>query len=456
MVRRTAKAINREIPPTNLLFDLRNPRLDPQASQRDALRTLVQNLRDKIVNLAEDIVDHRLDPSSLTIVSPDERDDKLFVVLEGNRRLAALRLLENPDLAADLLERNAQKRLSALAKRYAADPVGTVSCVVFEDRDDARHWIQLRHRGEQSGRGIVSWDATQATRFEQSTGTDSRNAPALHLIDLVRRSGRLDESTMSKLDSIPITTVQRILNDPSVRQRLGISIENGQLCSDLTDGEVLKGFIRVVTDAAHGRLPVSVVDTKKDRAKYLDTFKDTEVPSPAAPRGERKVLTAIAASTGSSPAPKKRTKQSTQDRKYVIPGSCKLSIGNAKANNIFLELKRLPADQFPNAAGVLFRVFLEISVDVYIIDKKLKTNVELDQLKLKQKIVIVADHLEGQRLMVKRELASARRTTDPNHFVASSLDTLHSYIHATNFTPTPTDLKTGWDNLELFFRKLWE
>jgi hypothetical protein len=51
------------------------------------------------------------------------------VVLEGNRRLAALKALSNPQLVAPVLSRQEMKRLSQLARRYANNPITSVKCV---------------------------------------------------------------------------------------------------------------------------------------------------------------------------------------------------------------------------------------------------------------------------------------------------------------------------------------
>src|SRR5690606_31229022 len=68
----------------------------------------------KILRLAEHIAQHGLDPTELQLVTPT--DDESFIVLEGNRRLTALKLLQKPDLCPDekLLKGfiNAQKLLN--------------------------------------------------------------------------------------------------------------------------------------------------------------------------------------------------------------------------------------------------------------------------------------------------------------------------------------------------------
>src|SRR5437016_12433228 len=97
-----------------LLVDLQNPRYDPRTSQREALATIAQDQGEKLINLAEDIVDRGLNPSELAIVTPAE-DDNIYVVLEGNRRIAALKLISSPSLLTSLgLSQTLTKRYHAL------------------------------------------------------------------------------------------------------------------------------------------------------------------------------------------------------------------------------------------------------------------------------------------------------------------------------------------------------
>jgi len=86
------------VSPADLLFDTANPRLsEPNTGQREAWRSLAMLLDRKLLVLARDIVAYGIDPSTLPIVMSSGDDAKRYIVLEGNRRLAALKSLENPE-----------------------------------------------------------------------------------------------------------------------------------------------------------------------------------------------------------------------------------------------------------------------------------------------------------------------------------------------------------------------
>ena len=89
----------KNIPLSKLRLDLQNPRLDNPESTKDVMLAMLEQQGGKILRLAEDIVEHGLDPSSALIVIPhDEKPDR-YVVVEGNRRITALKLLEHPENA---------------------------------------------------------------------------------------------------------------------------------------------------------------------------------------------------------------------------------------------------------------------------------------------------------------------------------------------------------------------
>jgi hypothetical protein len=86
-----------EIPLESLLLDTLNPRHDPVEGQPQAIAALLDHKgAPQTLRLAEDIAEHGPSPIELALVVPE---GNLFIVLEGNRRVAAMKLLKNPALA---------------------------------------------------------------------------------------------------------------------------------------------------------------------------------------------------------------------------------------------------------------------------------------------------------------------------------------------------------------------
>src|SRR5579872_2795700 len=82
---------------TSLLLDQQNPRL-PQSGGAFGQRQIIDELvtHDSVYELAKDIAAQGFFPTEVLL---GVRDGDQVVVIEGNRRLAALKLLINPELA---------------------------------------------------------------------------------------------------------------------------------------------------------------------------------------------------------------------------------------------------------------------------------------------------------------------------------------------------------------------
>jgi len=117
--------------------------------------------------------------------SPADRGK--FIVLEGNRRLATIRLLNNRAVMDDLEVRTpVERKLIELSEQFDLDNIEPIDCFDVTERQDATTWLNQRHTGENKGRGIVSWGGVATARFR---GRD----PALQALDLVLTYGDLTD-----------------------------------------------------------------------------------------------------------------------------------------------------------------------------------------------------------------------------------------------------------------------
>lgn len=447
-------ATTKPISVANLALDVQNPRLEEgQENPRDALTAMIEAQGDKLVALAADIVADGLNPSELMIVMPDDKTDNRFVVLEGNRRIAALKLLDQPSLGEGLLKQRALRRLSDLHRVFLDSPIRTVTCTVVAKREDADHWIALRHRGQQAGAGLVPWGAVESARFAARFG---RTDPALKALEIVAQRGELDDDTRSKLGDVPITNLQRLLSDRYVRDKLGIDKEKGELLTSYPDAEVLKGLTRVVRDLANDTIIVSDIYRANQRKAYVDGFKKSELPDPNTKLSSQRafgtdggVTVPIAAKRKGKPS-----KPSTLTRRTLVPRSARLAIADRRISNIYGELKRLNIEKFSNAGAVLLRVFIELGVDDYIGRNSLMDSKQLTNSFLKDKLRTACNHLEQTAVMTKKELVPIRRAVNEQHLLASSVKTMHQYVHNKHYSPSPAELKIAWDNFELFMQKV--
>jgi hypothetical protein len=277
-------AIEQVIPVSQLLLDTQNPRFPgEQPTQRNAIQMMARIQGERIVALAQHIVEHGFNPASLTIVMISDAEDDMYEVLDGNRRLTALKLLENPSLGDGVFSGATLVRLKQLSIRFGDNPVLKLRCVVVADRDEANTWIPLLHRGYQGGAGLVEWDGQVAARYDSRKGLKSE---ALQVLDYIEEKAQLSADTRGRIHEgkFPITTLNRLIHTPHIRQKIGIDRNNGIIVTSYPEQEVIKGLTRIVEDLGSGTLTVSRLKNQQQRIDYINRLTKEELPDP------RKVL----------------------------------------------------------------------------------------------------------------------------------------------------------------------
>ncbi len=440
---------------STLLVDSENPRIEANPDNpKEAIQAVVANQKEKLIVLAKDIVDYGLNPAESPIVMPNEADKDFYVVLEGNRRVTALKVLMAPDLMDGVVENTLLRRIKTLSEEYQKAPISHISCVVVESRDEANHWIELRHIGEKEGAGIVRWGGEEAARFRRRSG---QKEPALQILDYLVQRGDIDQETRKK---VPVTSLGRLISTPYVRNRLGIELRSGSVDTLFDHDAVAKGLTYVVNDLASGRTATKNIYHKDDRIRYINGLPATDLPDTSNPEDEFKPLVAptpatdpvTASPTVATSASIKRNTPTQKNRSNLVPRGCRLTIGITRINEIYHELRKLEIETYTNAVSVLFRVFLELSVDAY--NSKYKAGFS-EKDSLNAKVLAVSRHLGTRNMLDSKQAIAVERACEKDNFLAANICTMHQYVHNPHFSPAPSDLLAAWDNLSLFIEAIW-
>jgi hypothetical protein len=447
------------VPIAQLKLDAENPRLDSfPKSQRDALRTMLTLQSEKLLNLAEDIVEYgSLNPAERTIVTPDSTEVGQYVVLEGNRRVAALRLLANPTLADGVVPERVLGKLKKLHESFQKSPITEIDVVVFDDPEDAVHWLDVRHRGQMAGKGIVEWSASDIERWEARRGKPSVE---LQLLDLLAARDAISDSVRHSITREGITTFRRLLGTPEVREKLGLKLDRQARKVEFTfpEAEVLKGLAKIVSDIATGKISSRTLGSKTDRVDYIGALPKSRLPDPStvlpAPRLVPPVVPPPLSTGFASTRP--RGARQARERTTVFPRSPKITIADPRLRRIYDELASIDAEKFTNAGAVLLRVFLELSLDRYIDKYQVQCNSKPGRdPSLTQKLEGVANFMEAKQILTKAQIRPVRRAVNDDN-IAASINSFHDYVHNPNWNPKPKDLIISCDNLFLLFEHLWK
>lgn len=441
----------------DLLLDPKNPRLrdDGLSTQQTVYRALAHQQGRKLLKLAEDIVRYGgLDPMTLPAVVATPDRQKRYKVVEGNRRVLALKALETPSIIVSEYSAADQKKWTEYAGRFGQDPIELVDCVLFDTEDDARHWIELRHTGLNDGPGLAEWDSNEKDRWLARHGT---RQPAGQVIDFVERVTG-EPLTNAKI----LTNVRRLLETKAVLEALGLEVNKGIVHSRFPADETVKGLKRIVDDLSSGAIRVKDIYDAPDRAAYVGRFdKRRELPSPAKRLSAPKPLDELKATTPrKAPATNRttiRSKAATPkpERTALIPPGSSVNPSPPRINAICNELRSLSLDQYPNAAGVLLRVFLELSVDHEIDKHNLLTPDQRRGATLSKRLKLVAAHLRKAGRIDDSYQKAVNKIADTQAVIAASTATFNQYVHNRYVYPKPSELRTAWDELQPLLQALW-
>jgi hypothetical protein len=442
----------------NFLLDAENPRFVRGSSQRDILQKVLDDQEEKLYALAEHIVDEGMNPMDRLLVIRAEKDPKKFVTLEGNRRIAALKILANPAALTNLEAKDTlRKRFEKLAARFDRTQVEPIAAFEVPDRETGTSWILLRHTGENEGRGVVSWSGLAASRFR---GSD----PALQALDFVKSRGNLtdEQKILLENNNYPITTLDRLLSSRDVRRMIGIDVQKSKLVSDLPPDEFMKPLRRIVLDLAQKRVNVSKLKDRVQQVQYIDGFGSESKPD-FSKKGNSRAIETISESefqTKSQRSGSKRSKPDPSERRTVVPRGFRLNIQDGKVASIFRELKTLKLEDAPNAISVLLRVFLELSVDYYMRSNNLpnrirdpKSGKESDK-KLSKKVEDTVSDLVTNKGQNRKDFNGISRALS-DKLSPLHIDLLHDYIHNLFVIPKPHNLVAAWDEAQPFFERIW-
>lgn len=159
-------------------FDRRNPRFPPQIAEGPVELLLERFVRDeRLLEIIESIGDSGYFPGEPLLVV---KDGKRYTVVEGNRRLAALKLL-----SGELDAPEGRISIETAVENAKVRPE-KVPCLAFKQEDQILRYLGFRHIT-----GIKSWSALQKARYMQRLLQDKYTgfAPNEALRLLARETG---------------------------------------------------------------------------------------------------------------------------------------------------------------------------------------------------------------------------------------------------------------------------
>lgn len=463
----------------SLHLDAKNPRLGRETSAR-APREIIQYLfeHDKAIEVAESIASRGYFPNEplLAVV-----ENGRHVVVEGNRRLAALKALREPGL----LEGSLQRQVERFSRRIT-DPLAIARVPVTTA--PTRRATDRQIAGRHIGTPVLAWQAENRASFILEklaegysndelrddlgfTVADIQQARQTRAIADMARSLDLPEELRAKLDNPRaklFTTLERVFDSSVGRDYLKVEPDPDHgLRGTTTKTEFVRGFTRLVTDVALGKQSSRTLNTNDNIRAYFEGWDSKD--RPAAKRGSFVPSDVIQGSSVASPSrkpePSPTPRRANLESTTVLPRDLKVRFGNARLTDIRRELTKLKRKDFPNAGSVLLRVFFELAVIHY-----LERAGELPEIisKLEKKegrrlpfAVPTMKQLVPEVIQIARERLTASESKKVEKAVRYdpaapfTISELHGFVHSSDL-PSERDILQFWLRTEPLFRLMLE
>ena len=434
-----------------LLLDLDNPRLGSTSSQSEALASIVRLNPGHFQNLMASIRDDGLDPGdSLYVVRSEDGQD--FVVLEGNRRLSALKVLSNPDVLAgtDLIE-SMKKPLVREATGFERSEVEPIRCVRFDDREEANDWIRRRHTGIAGGEGRITWKPLEIQRF-------SGDYTTIDVIDFVGRNAGYTkeewEQAQSALGGGKSTNLTRLLESAPGQSHLGITVQTEPSRKTPLVGvdpkwalQVLK---RIVDDILKNEVNSRRLNTATDIEKYFANLPPELQPGPDTATATPKAFRDISLSGNRAKLPQKppaKTKPAPRTRKTLAPKKHPFDTSaSTKLGMLVREAGALDTGRFPLACAFLLRAIVELAVNDYLKANALPSGPQVgEEFNLTKKASDVVADLRSSGKVPSADLRAFRNNL-LTKTSACSIQSLNGFVHNRYNLPTADALRAGWES----------
>lgn len=436
-------------------LDCHNPRHGQVADQAAALAALMADQGRKLPNLALDIHSKGLNPAQRFIVIAETTGR--YTVLDGNRRLAAVRLLADP-LLVPLAVRPAD-----FVTRVAAPGLrpNRVACCLLPDRESAAPWLERTHTGQRDGLGVMPWSPVAQHRFRPPSRRTQTSSAMAVLGWLGERT--TDDTVHQQIGAVlegASTNLGRLLTDQAVRALVGFDFKGHDVIAIAPEAALIHRFTVIVADLA-GDTAVTALTLQKDREQHIRRLLGSDVqaegdgePTDASdPRtGHRNDADATSRTAGSTTASAARDNarqaSSTTDqrqsttRKGTRRQASRLfqdlePVGlKTRTRSIFEELQQLDLGKFPNAAAVVLRSAIELSVVEYLES----INVNLNTVKtLADRIEEAIDKLQVPK---KSQRYHGITTELAKPYSLAGATNLNNYVHNPHHPPLHDELAT--------------
>lgn len=201
----------------------------------------VGDSKKEMLNLANDIIVDGLNPFEMPIVCFDDEIRK-YVVYDGNRRVTCLKLMTQYKGNKDVL-----KEIPSVVEIYKLKYEGDalVQCVVYEDTDDAIHFLNKIHNDINNGIGRKQWDSQAKMKANATYGNKSKSYA---IVEFLKTNENIDGLLLEKMNTNRwISKLERVVSFSLFKDIYNVWFDNNNNMGYFdTEEQVLKMLSRLV------------------------------------------------------------------------------------------------------------------------------------------------------------------------------------------------------------------
>ena len=444
----------RKLKVDSLRLDNENPRL-PEEMLHETQSAIIQFLVDEfnVLEIAKSIAKNGFFINETPIVV---KVGKIFVVVEGNRRITALKLLRNPELAP------ARKKYSysRLAEDVDTSQWERIPVYIAPSKEAASPILIARHGTEMTSpwqrimkmrflagevlKGVSHEEISE--KFSVSISEVRTAAYTILLREMIRSAEISDAEKDSYLsEKFQTSTLTRIIEARRFSDKTGLQLIGATLQFKIPQKEFLDIILYICSEIATGALTHRTHEDVKERNMYIDKI----------------IADCTTGKTGEFcfEAP---TQEETQDKKEprspkprrrwerLISETMDFNTGLYKLNELLLEGQKMHIGVYPHACALLMRTILDLSIQrLYDINGNLEETIDSDGKTkgLTKRInILTSNHstwFPNKAICDKFKRFTARDSESYIH-----VETLNDYVHGDYGKPTKDDLKNFWSQIE--------
>ena len=436
-----------------LYLDPKNPRHIPIENQEEIISYLIEN--EKIKELAKDIAKKGMTNPLDLIGIITENNKKL--VIEGNRRVCALKLLDKPSLAP----KKYQKYFTTLQEKVK-NPITKIPVHVFSNRDDALPWLSTLHTAS-SNTSRKPWSPEQKARFDGKPN----HAAALTILDFSLANNLISPEKSKKV----ITTITRMLSTPEVREAFGITtgVTERNILINITKEEFTAIITQYFNDFDNPNYNIGSRSKLENRLDYIQRLDNIgKIPSNKLDK-EIELIPGISSTTPTSSTisqkntTQKRTTRTTKGKSAQLI-DYDLEIPVSKIQSIYSEINTMDIEKHPYATAALLRALIEQSCDYFLLNsgnsiqfhEGSKTQKTDENSKLREKILGIAQYFKANKHLEDKELSALTNECATKKDGAGTLNLLHGVLHNYAHNIYSAQIISAHNNLRPFIIAMWQ